>query len=323
MQSGTVNPGTSTHCPYCAFQCGMKLGDAGEGPAVSANTDFPVNKGALCIKGWTSTDTLYYPDRLLNPLVRSLAGELLPATWEEAVCAIADAIEATHARYGKNAVGVFGGGSLTNEKSYLLGKFARVALGTSNIDYNGRFCMSSAAAAGIRSLGVDWGLPFPREDIANAETILLAGSNPAVTMPPIMQYFDAQQKNGGNLIVADPRLTDTAEAATLHLRLAPGSDAALVNGLLHILIGQGLIDHEYIAARTEGFESVRGVASTYWPERVERITGIPEAQLLQTAHMLWGIVKRVWSRSSLPGVDRLPGMTPFSWHNGSPPRATA
>ncbi len=286
MQSGAATLETPTHCPYCAFQCGMKLSGAGAGPSITANDEFPVNKGALCIKGWTAAETLGHPDRLLTPLVRNSAGELAPATWDEALSAITQAFEATQARYGKDAVGVFGGGSLTNEKSYLLGKFARVALGTSNIDYNGRFCMSSAAAAGIRALGVDRGLPFPLEDIPNAETILLVGSNPAATMPPIMQYFEAQRENGGNLIVADPRQTATAEAATLHLRTAPGSDAALANGLLHILIGRGLIDSEYIEARTEGFERVRGIAATYWPERVERITGVPESQLLQAAYML-------------------------------------
>ena len=264
----------------------MKLGGGGDGLSLAANEDFPVNKGALCIKGWTAAETLGHPDRLLTPLVRNAAGELTSATWNEALSAVTQAFEATQTRYGKDAVGVFGGGSLTNEKSYLLGKFARVALGTSNIDYNGRFCMSSAAAAGIRALGVDRGLPFPVEDIADAETILLVGSNPAATMPPMMQYFEAQREKGRNLIVADPRRTATAEAATLHLRIAPGSDAALANGLLHILIGRGLIDSDYIEARTEGFERVRGIAATYWPERVERITGIPESQLLQAALML-------------------------------------
>src|SRR6185503_7423335 len=109
-----------------------------------------------------------------------------------------------------DAIGVFGGGSLTNEKAYLLGKFARVALGTANIDYNGRFCMSSAAAAVNRAFGLDRGLPFPLEDLPHASVILLAGGNPAQTMPPIMQYFEAQQQNGGLLIVADPRRTATA-----------------------------------------------------------------------------------------------------------------
>ena len=170
---------------------------------------------------------------------------------------------------------MFGGGSLTNEKSYLLGKFARVALGTANIDYNGCFCMSSAAAASIKAFGIDRGLPFPVEDIAGSET-----------MPPIMQYFDTQRANGGRLIVADPRLTTTAQRADLHLRLTPGTDAALANGIMHILVRDGLIDTDYIEAHTEGFTSVRATVSTYWPERVERITGVSEANLIQAARML-------------------------------------
>ena len=277
---------TPTHCPYCAFQCGMLLKSGPDGPEVLPDESFPVNKGALCIKGWTASQTLAHPDRLRAPLVRDAAGDLVQASWEEALAKIAAAFQQTQAAYGKDAVGIFGGGSLTNEKSYLLGKFARVALGTSNIDYNGRFCMSSAAAAGIRALGVDRGLPFPLESIARAETILLVGGNPAETMPPMMQYFEAQRQNGGGLIVADPRTTVTAQSGDLHLRLTPGSDAALANGLLHILINAGLCDDDYISNRTEGFDELRGVVATYWPERVERITGVPEAQLIQAAYML-------------------------------------
>ena len=275
-----------THCPYCAFQCGMLLKGGPDGPEVLPDESFPVNKGALCIKGWTASQTLAHPDRLRAPLVRNAAGDLVQASWEEALAKIAAAFQQTQAAYGKDAVGIFGGGSLTNEKSYLLGKFARVALGTSNIDYNGRFCMSSAAAAGIRALGVDRGLPFPLESIARAETILLVGGNPAETMPPMMQYFEAQRQNGGRLIVADPRATVTAQSGDLHLRLTPGSDAALANGLPHILINAGLCDDDYISNRTEGFDELRGVVATYWPERVERITGVPEAQLIQAAYML-------------------------------------
>ena len=171
--------------------------------------------------------------------------------------------------HGRDAVGVFGGGSLTNEKAYLLGKFARVALGTSNIDYNGRFCMSSAAAGASKALGLDRGLPFPLEDIPHAEVILLVGGNMAETMPPIMRYFEAQQRNGGSLIVADPRRSATAQWAKLHLALRPGSDAALANGLVHLLIRESLIDPAYIESRTEGFDEVRRLAAAYWPERVE------------------------------------------------------
>ena len=281
-----IRVATRTHCPYCAFQCGMLIDDLAEGATISGDGEFPVNKGALCIKGWTAASALNHPERLRSPLMRDASGRLTPVSWDAALTRIVSEFRRTQDDYGADAVGVFGGGSLTNEKSYLMGKFARVALSTSNIDYNGRFCMSSAAAASIKAFGVDRGLPFPVEDIAGAEAILLVGSNASETMPPIMQYFETQRVNGGRLIVADPRLTPTAQRADLHLRLTPGTDAALANGILHILVRDGMIDADYIESRTEGFASVRGTVSTYWPERVERITGVSEANLVQAAHML-------------------------------------
>ena len=264
----------------------MVIEGASADPKIAGNPEFPVNKGTLCIKGWTAAATLNHPERLRSPLMRDAHGVLAPVSWDAAMTRIVSEFKRTQEDYGADAVGVFGGGSLTNEKSYLLGKFARVALGTANIDYNGRFCMSSAAAASIKAFGIDRGLPFPVEDIAGSEAILLVGSNASETMPPIMQYFEAQRANGGQLIVADPRLTTTAQRADLHLRLTPGTDAALANGILHILVRDGLIDADYIEAHTEGFASVRATVSTYWPERVERITGVSEANLIQAACML-------------------------------------
>jgi assimilatory nitrate reductase catalytic subunit len=253
---------------------------------VHGNARFPVNRGGLCVKGWTAAATLAHDDRLRQPLVRGEDGRLLPATWDAALSRAAEAFNRLQARYGRDAVAVYGSGALTNEKAYLLGKFARVALGTANIDYNGRFCMSSAAAAATRAFGIDRGLPFPLVDIAGASVILLAGGNPAETMPPLMQYFEAQQRRGGQLIIADPRRTPTASWAQLHLPLRPGTDAALANGLLHLLIRDRTIDAEYIASRTEGFDEARRVAAAYWPERVEQITGVPEAALLDAARRL-------------------------------------
>ena len=264
----------------------MRLSGPREAAEVAGDDAFPVNKGALCIKGWTSGGALVHPDRLLTPLARNADRDLSPVSWDEALDRVVAAFQKTRSDHGADAVGIFGGGSLTNEKAYLLGKFARVALGTANIDYNGRFCMSSAAAAGIRAFGIDRGLPFPLEDLPQAEVILLVGGNVAESMPPIMQYFEAQRSNGGQLIVVDPRRSATAATADLALHLTPGTDAALANGLLHLIIRDGLIDTDYIRERTEGFERVREVAATYWPERVELITGVPEAQLLQAARML-------------------------------------
>ncbi|WNG40488.1 molybdopterin oxidoreductase family protein [Archangium violaceum] len=285
-QSPANQGGVATHCPYCAFQCGVQLSGARERVVVAGNEAFPVNKGRLCIKGWTAGSVLGHPERLLTPWIRNARGVLAPSTWDEALALVATRLRETQERYGRDAVGLFGSGALTNEKGYLLGKFARVALGTSNIDYNGRFCMSSAAAASNKAFGLDRGLPFPLEDIPGAEVVLLAGGNMAETMPPFMQYLEAQRAHGGQLIVVDPRRSPTAQAGSMHLRLIPGSDTALVNGLLHVLVRDGLIDREYIASRTEGFERVKALVAGYWPERVERITGVPEAQLIQAAHLL-------------------------------------
>jgi len=283
----TVEAAVETHCPYCALQCGMTLSLGEKGAWSVGARDFPTNKGGLCRKGWTAAALLDAPDRLTSPLIRDRKGApLRTAHWDEALDRIANGIRAIQSSHGRDAMAVFGGGGLTNETAYALGKFARVTLGTANIDYNGRFCMASAAVAGLRAFGIDRGLPFPLEDIPGAQAILIVGGNPAETMPPIMQYFDAQRANGGRLIVADPRRTPTAEAADLHLQLAPGTDAALALGMLNVAVRDSLVDTDFIAARTNGFEEVRRIAASYWPDRVERITGVPAAQIYKAAHIL-------------------------------------
>lgn len=253
-------------------------------------SDFPTNRGGLCAKGWTAAELLDHEDRLLTPLVREVDGDrtspLRPATWDEAFDRMVAAIARTQDAHGRDAVGIFGGGGLTNEKAYTLGKFARVGLRTSMIDYNGRFCMSSAATAGNRAFGVDRGLPFPLSDIAEAAAVLLVGSNPADTMPPAMQYFDQGRHNGARHIVVDPRRTNTADGASLHLAPAPGTDLALANGLLHIAIREGYLDETYIAERTTGFAAVKAAVSAYWPDWVERATGVSVADMRETVRAL-------------------------------------
>src|SRR3954470_20657218 len=252
----SVSVGVATHCPYCALQCGMLLRPA-MGTVEVAPRDFPTNRGGLCQKGWTSAELLTSPERLTTPLARDGRGEpLRPVSWDEALTRIVAELRRIRQEHGPDAVGVFGGGGLTNEKAYALGKFARVALGTSQIDYNGRFCMSSAAAAGIRAFGIDRGLPFPLADLGEADCILLVGSNPAETMPPFVQHLQRMLDGGGNLIVVDPRRTPTADLAALHLAPQPGSDLALANGLLFVALDEGLVDKDYIAARTTGFDDV-------------------------------------------------------------------
>ncbi|GIH47987.1 molybdopterin oxidoreductase [Microbispora rosea subsp. rosea] len=269
--------GSATHCPYCALQCGMYVAK-GE---ITPREDIPANAGGLCQKGWTAAELLTSPERLTTPLLHGS-----PVSWDEALDYVAARIEAIRAAHGPDAVAVFGGGGLTNEKAYQLGKFARVALRTSQIDYNGRFCMSSAAAAVNRAFGMDRGLPFPITDIARADAVLFAGGNVAETMPPFVRHLSAMRSGGGRLVVVDPRVTQTAKTADLHLQVTPGTDLALALGLLHIAIADGYADLDYLAARTTGFEEVRTSVSAWWPERVERVTGVPVAQMREAVRIL-------------------------------------
>ncbi|MFE9902290.1 molybdopterin oxidoreductase family protein [Streptomyces achromogenes] len=279
------NTSTPTHCPYCALQCGMNITPLPQGGVeVTERADFPVNRGALCGKGRTAAEVLSPAVRLTTPLVRE-GGRLVEASWPEALDRIAGRLAATRERYGPDAVGVFGGGGLTNEKAYALGKFARVVLGTSQIDYNGRFCMSSAAAAGTKAFGLDRGLPFPLEDIPRTGCVILVGSNLAETMPPSLRFFTELRENGGTLIVVDPRRTRTAEQADLHLSPRPGTDLALALGLLHLVVAEGRTDEEYIRERTTGWEEARAAAMAHWPEYVERITGVPVPLLREAVRM--------------------------------------
>ncbi|MGW4495886.1 molybdopterin oxidoreductase family protein [Streptomyces sp. NPDC004376] len=269
---------TDTHCPYCSLQCGMRLRTAKGVPEVTGRDEFPVNRGALCGKGQTSAALLAPGVRLTAPLVRDADG-LREASWAEALDRVASAMAGTAEAHGPDAVGVFGGGGLTNEKAYLLGKFARVALRSRSIDYNGRFCMSSAAAASRAAFGLDRGLPFPLADVARTGCVILVGANPAETMPPAVRYLRELRENGGTLVVVDPRLTRTAELADLHLQPLPGTDLALALGLLHLAIAEGHLDDDFIAARTTGWTDARAAAMAHWPERVEALTGVPVPQL--------------------------------------------
>ncbi|SDB80839.1 assimilatory nitrate reductase (NADH) alpha subunit apoprotein [Raineyella antarctica] len=281
---------TPTHCPYCALQCAMGLlPDPGPVPVRVEGRDFPTNRGGLCRKGWTSADLLTHPDRLTAPLLRGPDGTFAEVSWDQAYDTWTAAIRTAQQTYGPDAVGVFGGASLTNEKAYLLGKFTRLALRSSRIDYNGRFCMASAATAGNRSFGIDRGLPFPVADLDAAHTVLLVGSNVADTMPPFVQHL-AGARAAGRLVVVDPRRTATADLTDdgqgLHLQPRPGTDLALLLGLAHVVLNEGLADSSYVATRTSGAEDLRRSLATWWPERVEGLTGVPAGLIRDVAVML-------------------------------------
>ncbi|WP_285320073.1 molybdopterin oxidoreductase family protein [Pseudarthrobacter sp. lyk4-40-TYG-27] len=296
-----------THCPYCALQCAMTLtspaglapaAQPGPGPVPALNPatalevagrDFPTNRGGLCRKGWTSPTLLNHAGRITEPLLKGPDGVHRPIGWDQALDLAASAVRDARARHGADSIGVFGGGGLTNEKAYQLGKFARLALGTSRIDYNGRFCMSSAAAAGMRAFGVDRGLPFPLEALDAAGTILMLGSNVAETMPPFVQHLQGA-RNAGGLIVVDPRRSATAaftaDGGGIHLQPLPGTDLALLLGLSHVVIHEGLADTVYLRERTTGYDAVARSVNAFWPERVQSLTGVPADLIRETARRL-------------------------------------
>ncbi len=292
---GTAAAGVATHCPYCALQCAQTLGPpddaavAAGSPVGVAGRDFPTNRGGLCRKGWTSGVVLAAPDRLVTPLVRDRSGDLRRASWDEALDRVAAGILAAQRAHGRDSVAVFGGGGLTNEKAYALGKFARVVLRTPYVDYNGRFCMASAAAGANRAFGVDRGLPFPLADLGGAQAVLLLGSNLAETMPPAVAHLAGARSSGG-LVVVDPRRSATAaltaDDAGLHLAPVPGTDLALLLGLLHVVLTEGLADVDYLAARTTGADDVQRSVASWWPERVEQVTGVPADDVRAAARRL-------------------------------------
>ncbi|MFG2105017.1 molybdopterin oxidoreductase family protein [Micromonospora echinaurantiaca] len=322
---GSAPREVATHCPYCALQCGMTLREEA-GRVTVLPRQFPTNRGGLCQKGWTAAELLDHPQRLTTPLLRDpTTGELRPATWAAALDRIVTGIRAVQRGHGRDAVAVFGGGGLTNEKAYALGKFARVALRTRHIDYNGRFCMSSAAAAGLRAFGVDRGLPFPLADLGRADTLLLVGANPAETMPPLVRWLTEQRERGGRLIVVDPRVTATARLADLHLQPLPGTDLAVANALLHIALTEGWVDRAYVDTRTTGFPAVRRSVAGWWPARAEALSGVPVADLESTARAL-GTAERAiiltarGAEQHAKGVDTVTGFVNLALALGLPGR---
>jgi assimilatory nitrate reductase catalytic subunit len=270
-----------THCCFCGQQCGIQL-KVRDNRVVGFEPweDFPFNRGMLCPKGVKRYLQNEHPDRLKQPLLRADDG-FRPASWDEALDFTVRRLREIQERHGKDAVAIYGGASLTTEKSYLLGKFARVALGTRHIDYNGRLCMVSAGVAYKLAFGVDRS-PNPWSDIPKAGVVLVAGANIADCAPITTDYLWRCRDNGGRLIIVDPRLTPIARNADLYLPVRPGTDVALFMGMLHVVLRDGLEDREFISAHTTGFEDVSASVKPWDPRRTAELTGVPP-EAIETA----------------------------------------
>jgi assimilatory nitrate reductase catalytic subunit len=275
-----------THCCFCGMQCGVQL-KVKDNKVIGFEPweEFPVNRGMLCPKGIKRYLQNDHPDRLLHPLIRTERG-FREATWDEALDKTVDGIRRIQAKYGRDAFAMLGGASMTNEKAYLIGKFARVALRTANIDYNGRLCMVSAGAANKMAFGIDRAAS-PWSDIPLAKAVMISGANIGECFPILTDYVWRARDSGAKIIVIDPRMTPIARTADLFLPVRPGRDSALANGILHVLIERGWIDSDFIDRHTLGFEDVRRVVEKYNPRFTESITGVPAASIVKAAE-IWG-----------------------------------
>ena len=278
-----------THCPYCGVQCGMNLlVEDNKVVGFEPRYDFPVNEGKLCPKGVTAYLQIHHPDRLLYPLIKR-NGNFERASWDEALDLIVTRFKEIQDKYGKDAIGVYSGSSLTTEKTYVMGKFARVGLGTRYIDYNGRLCMVSAGAGNNKAFGVDRAAN-PWSDIPLAEVLILAGANCAETFPVLNKFLWQQRDNGGRWIVIDPRETPTARQGDIHLQLRPGTDVAVANGMLNVIVREGLIDEDFIAGHTLNWDETRAAVEQCTPDIASQISGVP-AEKIAEAGLLYGRAK--------------------------------
>ncbi len=242
-----------THCCYCAMQCQMELREKADGSITVAGLEHPINKGKLCVLGQNSAKLFNHSERLTTPLVRR-KGELVPASWEEAMERAVAGFKFLKFKYDVETNAVYSGASISTEKAYLLGKLARVALKTPHIDYNGRYCMSAAAAGANKAFGVDRGLNMPLSDIPKHDVIMVFGANSAETLPIMVNTLLEAKQNGAKFIMVDPRQTSTTNLAALHLQINLGEDFALSTAMLKIILDNGWQKEDFIEKRTSHFE---------------------------------------------------------------------
>jgi assimilatory nitrate reductase catalytic subunit len=279
-----------THCCFCGQQCGIQLKVKDERiVGFEPREDFPFNVGKLCPKGVKRYLQDEHPDRLRAPLERVDGVGFRPFAWDAALDRVAREIRRIQEAYGRDAFGMLTGASLTNERAYVMGKFARVALRTANIDYNGRLCMVSAGAASKKVLGLDRSAN-PWSDIPKAEVILVAGANIAECAPITTEYLWRARENGAKIIVLDPRLTPIARTVDLYIPVRSGGDIGVFNGMLHVMIERGWIDRAFLDAHTTGFDAVAEAVKKYTPEYAGKIAGVPPSMIVRAAE-LWGPAK--------------------------------
>ncbi len=315
----------STICPYCGCGCGLYLHvEKNVITGVSPNRNHPVNHGTLCVKGWNCHEFVQHPDRLVSPLMKD--GTVFKwASWDEAISATAARLTEIKERYGPDSIGVLGSAKCTNEDNFALMKFARAVIGTNNVDHCARLCHSSTVGGLAAAFG-SGAMTNSIEEIRDARVLFVIGSNTTEQHPMIgMHMLDAKDR-GATIIVADPRRTQIAQFARLHLRHKSGTDVALLNGIMHVIITEGLVDIPFIRQRTENFDAFEKSVMSFTPEAAEKITTVPREDIRKAAR-LYAAEKRsmlfysMGITQHITGVDNVrscANLTMLTAHIGQP-----
>jgi formate dehydrogenase major subunit len=270
-----------TICPYCAVGCGFYLSISdGCINGIEYQEEHPVNQGSLCPKGNAACEIIYRSDRLTKPLKKTKDG-FIEISWEEALSKITEELN-THRKADPDSIMILSSAKCTNEENYLIQKFARAVIRTNNIDHCARLCHASTVAGLVKTFG-SGAMTNSIPDIEESKCIFIIGANPHEQHPVLARRILRAKDKGATLIVADPRNTPTAWSADFHLQHLPGSDVALINAMMNVIISEGLTDDEFITKRTGGYEKLKRVVEKYTPEKVEKIVGVSSGKIREAA----------------------------------------
>lgn len=271
-------------CVYCGTGCGVVF-EIVNNRIINTygRVDHPVNMGKLCLKGKKCHEFIHHPERLKTPLIKQKEG-FKEIDWDTALNIVVKKLIEIKEKHGPDSIALLSSAKCTNEENYLMQKFARVCIGTNNIDHCARLCHASTVAG----LGMAFGSGAMTNSISefeNAECILITGSNTTEQHPIVAGWIYKAKKNGAKIIVIDPREIQIAKIADIYLKIYPGTDVAWINGLMNVIISENLYDKKFIEERTEGFEELKEAIKEYTPERVSKITGIKKEDLIKTARI--------------------------------------
>jgi len=273
-----------TTCPYCGCGCKyyIEVIDGVAKSVVPCKED-PISEGKLCIKGWNAIDFVYSKDRLTSPLIKE-NGKFRKASWDEALDLVANKFKELKKKYGHDSFGLLSSAKTTNEENYLMQKFARSVIVTNNVDHCARLCHASTVAGLAAAFG-SGAMTNSTPEVEDCDCILITGSNTTEQHPLIGSRIFRAKEKGAKILLIDPRTIQLARFADIHMRQKPGTDVAWINGMINVIISEGLADEKFVSERTENFEELKEMVKDYTPERVEEISGIPKEDLIEAARI--------------------------------------